>query len=122
MPNNIRVIHARDFISATPRGEFDLASSKKLLEAVAATAAQQQHDVILDIRDARSNMTAADLWALASALAGDRKSFSKMAILCPIERFDRAWFFVQCADNQHLNLRAFTDYEAAMKWLYDYDG
>ena len=80
MPNNIRVIHARDFISATPRGEFDLASSKKLLQAVAATAAQQQHDVILDIRDARSNMTAADLWAPEPARIHGLRAGHEMAV------------------------------------------
>jgi hypothetical protein len=120
MPNNIRVIRAQDFVSVTPQGQFDLESSRKLLKEVAAAAEKlDAHDVIIDIRNARSSMTAEDLWSLASTMASDRRTFAhKTAILCPMERFDRAWFFVQCADHAHLNLRAFTDYEAAMTWLH----
>jgi hypothetical protein len=120
MPNSIRVIRAQDFVRATPQGQFDLESSRQLLRDLADAAQRlEAHDVIIDIRNARSSMTADELWSLASTMAGDRRTFArKTAILCPMERFDRAWFFVQCADNAHLNLRAFTDYEAAMDWLH----
>jgi len=119
MPSNLRVISAKDFISASPKGNFDLESSRRLLQAIAVKSAELgQHDVIIDIRNAHSNMTAADLWSLATSLTEEYRSLAcKTAILCPLERFDRAWFFVQCTEHKDMNLNAFTDYEAAMKWL-----
>jgi hypothetical protein len=119
MPSHIRIIHSKDFVRATPQGEFDLEASRKLLLDIASTAAVlQDYEVIVDTRHAYSTMSANDLWSLASQLADHRKMFSrKTAILCPLERFDRARFFVFCAERKDLNFRAFTDYEAAMEWL-----
>ena len=36
MPTNIRIIHAHDFLKATPEGTLDVESSKKLLVEIAA--------------------------------------------------------------------------------------
>ena len=53
MPTNIRVIHARDFVRATPQGVLDLNASEKLLfEIVVAGAPLATYDVLLDTRSA----------------------------------------------------------------------
>lgn len=83
MPTNIRIIHARDFIKATPEGNLDLEESKKLLiEIASASAPLLDYEIILDTRKAQSEMSVTDLWHLAAELSSLRNAFSrKTAVL-----------------------------------------
>jgi hypothetical protein len=119
MPTNIRIIHAHDFIKATPEGLLDLEESKKLLmEVASASAPLLDYEIILDTRKAQSEMSVTDLWHLAAELRNLGKAFSrKTAVLCPLERFDYAGFFAVCAQNWGLQVRAFTSFEDAIEWL-----
>jgi hypothetical protein len=119
MPHQVKVIHASDFIRARPEGEFDLEASERLLGDIAkAGAALEDFEILLDVRQTRGTMSATDLWSLAEGLVRYRSTFArKTAILCPVEKFDRARFFALCAENRGFNIRAFTAYEEAMEWL-----
>jgi len=119
MATNIRIIHARDFIKATPDGRLDLQESKKLLmEIASASAPSADHQIILDTRKAQLEMSASDLWYLAAELSNLRKAFSrKTAVLCPLTQFDEAEFFALCAQNRGFRVRAFTSFEDAIEWL-----
>ena len=119
MPVDIRVIHARDFIKATPQGELDREESLAVLRAVAAAAAPPaDFAILLDTRQATSQLSVADLWYLASEFARFPLAFRhKTAVLCPVERFDQADFFALCAANRGFRVQAFTAYEGAMEWL-----
>ena len=119
MAATIRVIHAHDFIKATATGELDFAASEKLLLAIAAASASLvDYEVLLDTRHAQSNMSMTDLWKLASAICNlDQHLPRKIAVLCPLERFDQAGFFALCGENEGLRVRAFTSFEEAMTWL-----
>jgi len=119
MATNIRIIHAHDFIKATPEGTLDLENSKKLLVEIAADSSTSgDHEILLDTRMAQSAMSATDLWYLAAELISFRKALSrKTAVLCPLDRFDHAAFFALCAQNKGFRVRAFTSFEDAMEWL-----
>jgi len=119
MATNIRIIHAHDFIKATPEGTLDLENSKKLLVEIAADSSTSgDHEILLDTRMAQSAMSATDLWYLAAELIRFRKALSrKTAVLCPLDRFDHAAFFALCAQNKGFRVRAFTSFEDAMEWL-----
>jgi hypothetical protein len=122
MPANIRIIHVHDFIKATPEGKLDLEESKKLLvEIASASAALVDYDIVLDTRKAHSEMSHTDLWHLAAQLSDNfRKAFSrplKIAVLCPLERFDHAGFFALCAQNRGFQVSAFTSFADASEWL-----
>ncbi len=119
MPTNVRIIHARDFIRATPEGDLDRVQSAQLLRDVASAASSPgEHEIILDIRHAQLDLTITDLWYLAQDLATLRKGFSgKTAVLCPLEHFDNAGFFALCAQNRGLRVTAFTSFEEAFEWL-----
>ena len=119
MPAQIKVISASDFIRARPTGEFDLEASEHLLAGIAKVgAALDDFDILIDTREAQGVMSATDLWFLADKLVHYRSTFSrKTAVLCPLEKFDRARFFAMCAENRGFNMRAFADYEQAMEWL-----
>jgi hypothetical protein len=119
MSINIRIIHAKDFIKATPEGKLDLENSKKiLLEIASATRSYSDFEIILDTRKAQVEMSVVDLWCLAEELGNFRKAFSKKtAVLCPAEKFNFAEFFALCAQNRGIQVMAFTSFEEAIEWL-----
>ena len=117
MPTDIRIIHAHDFIKATPEGHLDLEQSKRLLVEL-TSASLNDYDIIIDTRKAQSEMSILDLWDLAAELDNLRKDSSrKTAIVCPFERFDHAGFFARHAQNRGFRVREFTSFEDAINWL-----
>jgi hypothetical protein len=121
MPTNIKIIHAHEFIKATPEGHIDLEKSKKLLIEMATVSAPLfDYEIILDTRKAQSEMSITDLWNLCGEMSNLRKVFSrKTAILCPLQRFDYAGFLALCAQNRGLQVWAFTSFEDAIEWLIE---
>jgi hypothetical protein len=78
MPTDIRIIHAHDFIKATPEGHLDLEESKKLLMEIASVSAPLvDYEIILDTRKAELEMSATDLWHLAAELSNLRRFSSR---------------------------------------------
>lgn len=122
MPTNIRIIHSGDFVKTTPDGALDLEESKRILVDLAAQfPSGHEYHMLLDTRHAHSSLTVANLWYLATQLGKLGTSFRrKIAILCPLERFESAEFFALCSQNQGLNVVAFTSFEDAIMWLYDF--
>ncbi len=121
MPTNIRIIHAQEFIKATPEGQLNFEMAKQaLLEIASASGPSFDNKIILDVRKAQSKLSIFNLWYLASELSKYRMAFSKKtAVLCPLEGFDDAGFFALCAQNQGFNIRAFNSFEAAIEWLIE---
>ena len=119
MPHRVQVIHAHEFVRAKPEGELDLAESEAVLAAIVRSGGNlEDFEILIDTRNATGVMSATDLWFLAERAARHREVFRrKTAVLCPLDRFDRARFFALCADNRGLNVQAFTSYEQAMEWL-----
>ena len=119
MPTNVKIIHARDFIRATPGGVLDVQASEKLLLEVAKVSSQVPDvDLLLDTRNTMTVLSTADLWSLVQKVsATGAKSLRRTAVLCPAERFDYAQFFSLCGERHGLDIRAFLDYEHAMEWL-----
>jgi hypothetical protein len=120
MSIDIRIIHAHDFIKATPEGQLDLEKSEKLLMEIASAAAPLiEYEIILDTRKAQVEMSITDLWYLAAALSNLRKTFlrKKTAVLCPLERFGHAEFFALSAQNRGFQVMPFTSFEDAIEWL-----
>ena len=119
MATNIRIISARDFVKATPEGQFDYEKSKEFLIGVAsAAAALNDHEILIDTRMTDCEMSPSELWHLASELDARRRAFSgRTAVLCPAERFDQAGFFELCAHNRGFRVKAFASFEGAIEWL-----
>lgn len=119
MPTNIRVIHARDFIRATPEGHLDLEESRRLLEEIASAAGTLvNYEILLDTRNAQTSMSVTDLWHLCAELGRLGGTFRrKTAILCKLDRIDQAEFFALCAENRGFRIAAFTSFEDAIEWL-----
>lgn len=120
MTRRIRVVHARDFVSAKPDGLLNLEESEQVLREVVSASGplDEAFDILVDTRDAVSVLSATDLWYLADRLARHPGTFAgRTAILCPGERFDHASFFALCAEKKGVDMQAFLSYEDAMAWL-----
>ena len=119
MTAKIKIIHAQDFLKATPEGELDFEESKRiLLEIASVVVPQDDYDLIIDTRKAHSVMSPNDLWQLSKEISTFGEKFRrKTAVICPRERFDQAKFFELCSHNRGYQIHAFTSYEDAIDWL-----
>ena len=119
MTAKIRIIHAQDFLKATPEGELDFEESKRiLLEIASVVVPQDDYELIIDTRKAHSVMSPTNLWQLAKEISTFGEKFRrKTAVICPRERFDQAKFFELCSHNRGYQIHAFTSYEDAIDWL-----
>ncbi len=119
MARKIRIVNARDLVSAKADGRLNLEEGEQLLrEVVGVSDPLEEFDILVDTRDAVSVLSATDLWFLADRLLRHPKTFAgRTAILCPDERFDHAAFFALCAESKGVDMQAFTSYEEAMNWL-----
>ncbi len=119
MPTHIRMVHAHEFIQASPEGTVDLARSKELLVGIAARSApEDDYDIILDTRSAQMKLSVTDLWDLAAELHKHSEAFArKTAVIVPREDFDHAGFFALCAQERGFEVSAFTSPGDAMEWL-----
>jgi hypothetical protein len=122
MPHDIRVISAKEFLRADVRGEPDLATSKRILEELAAAGgADPGRDILLDVRQTGAPvLTSVDLFELVQVF---RKLglgvLNRIAILRLVkDEFDRARFFEMLATDRGLNVTVFDDFESACEWLH----
>ena len=119
MPSDIRIIHAHEFIKATPDGRLDLEETTKLLvEIASASAPSNDYDVLIDTRTTHSELTVADILDLVAGLRKYRRVFArKTAILVPAGRFDHAAFLAGRAQLDGFDANAFISLGDAMAWL-----
>jgi hypothetical protein len=121
MPTDIRIIHAGDFIKATPEGKLDFEKTKKILVKIASSASHlADYEIILDTRKAQSELSITDLYSLAAELCRLREAFcKKMAVVCPLKRFAYGEFLELCARNRGFQVAAFTSLGDAVEWLIE---
>ncbi len=105
----------------TPEGKYDFESTRKMLiEAVAASAKSPDHEILLDLRGARADLSMVDVYYLAAELDRSDTVFKERIalLLTPEQKWDQAKFFELCAVNRGLDVAAFNSYEEAINWLF----
>jgi hypothetical protein len=115
-----RLIQAKDFLKASPLGEYNLEMTKQLLLKLALeNSAPRQYDVLIDVRGASGRLSFADIIELVQMMIENRDSFrSKLAILAsPGHQFGNAKFMELYAGNRGFRVRAFVDFEETLYWL-----
>jgi len=124
VPSNLRIVHLRHLLRFTAQGEIDYPELKKAVKEIALVpGAFVEYDVLVDTRGSELHLSAGEIWNIASDLAeavhaSPSKGFiAKVAVICPVDRFDYAKLFELCAQNRGLNVRAFTRFEDVFDWL-----
>ena len=121
MPYNLKIVPSREFIRTNANGEFDLEGTKELFLSVFSKMRDADvSEVVLDVREAYSKMTAFDLYQLLPILdrVGCKGSWKIAIVYRPKDDFDRAKFFELCAQNRGYQVGAFQVFEEAIAWLY----
>lgn len=116
----LQIIKAGDFIKSTPTGDLDMNTSREGLAQIAATGADlQDYTILIDLRDIKSRLTTGNIYELASKLVEYGKTFRrKTAVLArKDEDLDQAMFFENVSHNRGFNVRTFTVFEDAIRWL-----
>ena len=120
MELNIQIVSPGDFIRLSPTGELDLETSKALLWELATTSgANNQLEMLIDLRNTTSVLNTVDLFELGSGLIEYGIAFrKKTAILTRDDKsFERGSFFELVAHNRGYKIKAFTSFEDAIMWL-----
>ncbi len=120
MKAEIKFVKTKDFISTTASGQLNLEESKNVLKKLAAIIhPDEQHDILVDIRDTVSVLTLSDIYELITEIGRNRNSFrNKIAILLADHHdIDKAAFLEMCASNRGFSVNTFNDFEEAVNWL-----
>ena len=121
MPIDIKIVPAREFIRTKANGEFDLEETKELFLAVFSKMKEANaSEVVMDIREASTKMTASDINELLSVLnhVGSWSTWKIAIVYRPKDDWDRAKFFELGARNKGYRVGAFQAFETALMWLY----
>jgi hypothetical protein len=121
MPIDVKIVPAREFIRTKANGEFDLEGTKVLFLSVFSKMKDANvSEVVMDVREASSQMTAFDIYELLSVLdhVGSWSAWKIAIVNRPKDDFDRAKFFELCAQNRGYQVGAFQEFEEAVAWLY----
>ncbi|HLA62803.1 MAG TPA: hypothetical protein VK610_00130 [Rhodothermales bacterium] len=117
----IRIIHALDFLETTVEGTLDLEQSRAVLFKVASANAVDKLDLLLDLRLADGRpLSYTDMYRLLSVLEEQPESFGgKVALLDDYDNdeFAKMQFFEASATLRGFDVRTFSEYEPAMRWL-----
>lgn len=116
----LQIIKAGDFLKSTPTGNLDLKASSQILAQIASASDHvQDYSVLIDLRDARSQLSTADIYELATELVKYDETFQrKTAILTHgVNGQEQAKFFETVAQNRGFKVKAFSDFENAISWL-----
>jgi len=121
VPINVKIVPAREFIRTNANGEFDLEGTKELFFAVFSKMKEANaSEVVMDLREATTKMTASDINELLSVLnhVGSWSTWKIAIVYRPKNDWDRAKFFELGAQNKGYRVGAFQVFENALTWLY----
>lgn len=115
-----RLVHAYDLLELTVGGALDLDRSRAMLAQLAEANAETGLDLLLDLRPAEdAGMSYRDVYALVDLLEEHPEAFGGKLALLDTNRpgFEKVQFFQASAAERGFEVRAFLDFEAAVRWL-----
>jgi len=114
------MVTAHEFLEVTADGIIDMASSRKLFADIAGVVnLDANQDLLVDFRGTESKLTITDVYQLAAELIQHGTTFHRKValVVTPGLNFDRASFFETCSDIRGFSVKAYTNFEAAMRWI-----
>lgn len=121
MPYDIRVVRSCDFVRLDAQGHFDLEATRQVFsEILWACLRSKLGRVLLDVRDAAAELSAAQLGSVANVCRGlsTPPDEHRIAILTsPGQKLARASLLSQFAQDAGWNVAPFSDFEDAFEWL-----
>jgi len=121
VPINVKIVPAKEFVRTQADGEFDLEGTKELFLAVFSKMKEANvSEVVMDLREASTKMTASDINELLSVLnhVGSWSTWKIAIVYRHKDDWDRAKFFELGAQNKGYRVGAYQSFEGALNWLY----
>lgn len=118
--HRFRLVHAADLIELTVSGSLDVERSRELLLRLAETNSETGLDLLLDLRPAVDNgITFRDVYSLVELLREHPEAFQGKVAVLDLDRpgFEKVQFFQASATERGFQVRAFLEFEAAVRWL-----
>ena len=114
-----RVVPINAIVEIPVEGALDLASSREVLLGLARDAETAGHHLLIDLREATSELSYAEVYELVQVLSDHPEAFTgRMALLDRyIDRFEKSQFFEASATHLGFHVRAFVDEDLAVAWL-----
>lgn len=114
--------HAQVCVSAIVRGSLDAADFIEMLRRAGEAFVAVIGPIIFDLREARWDLADADINAIVMGFAGSGLGIdNKVALVCgrDIEEFGQLVYIALGVSDRGFKVRAFYDFDAAIKWLAD---
>lgn len=114
--------HANVCMSAIIRGSLNLTDFQEMVRRVGDAFVALIGPVIFDLRQAQWDLSNADINAVVAGFAQSAFGIDhKVALVCgrDIEQFGQLVYIASGVSNRGFKVRAFYDFDAAVKWLAD---
>jgi hypothetical protein len=121
MPVELQIIRAAEFVRIGGQGKFDLAASCAILANLAQACKRRGiHRALLDARNATAELNPTELASLVNVFReiGFTRN-QRLAILHSGDPYHRARLFAFISRMKGWSVRAFGDFEEALRWLSD---
>lgn len=117
-----KIYNDKKLIVADVNGLLDLESSKSIIGKIIENPEHQNnHKILLDLRNVQFNLSVIDIYRLAMFMGTDKKELlakNKIAVLVnDDETLNSVGFLETCSCNRGLKMKSFTDFEGASNWL-----
>lgn len=122
MPVELQIIRAAEFVRLGGHGKFDLAASCGILANLAQACKRRGiHRALLDARNATVELNPTELESLVNVFReiGFTRN-QRLAILHSEDAHHRARLFAFISRTRGWSVRAFGDFEEALRWLFSH--
>jgi hypothetical protein len=120
MVSKFKNISTTDFLEVTSDGIVNVTTTRKLLAEIAkAHQNQSDYEMVVDLRGTESHMSVIEVYQLAAELCQHGDTFRRKValIVTPGHNYERACFFETCSFNRGFMIKAYSDYEEAIRWI-----
>jgi hypothetical protein len=118
MANSLRIIDQGEYLLAEFSGDFSVEAGKQCIDAMTnASLEKHKSKVLLDCRKISGHMPVIDRFEVAAYAATTRKVIARLAMLNRPDVILPDNFVENVAVNRGANVKVFTDFENAVRWL-----
>jgi hypothetical protein len=120
LATEFKIISAKEVLEVTTDGNIDIAACRQLLVDIAkADHHQTDYELLVDFRGTESQLSIIEIYQLAAELHLHGSTFHRKValVVTPGVHFERASFFETCSHNRGFSVNAYTEYEAAVRWI-----
>lgn len=120
MANSLTIVDQGEYLLVEFCGDFSVEAGKRCIDAMTdASLAMERSKVLLDCRKISGEMPIIDRFAVASYAEKTRDVIARLAMVNRPDVVLPDNFVENVARNRGANVRVFTEFETAVRWLLE---